>query len=135
MKKLSLIYAAGMYESRGEIGGLFLGSGDSLLLGKYRGTSESQLSKMVGPPRKVRYVVPVNLWLTGFFVVMAFAGRGKLSSVTGFLSTVYVLLFPGYIVAGLLHSFFIYSPKFLTWDQKFMCQRCGATIKETSHTV
>jgi len=76
LKKLSLIHAAGVYESRGRIVGL-TGSGDGVLLGKYRGASQSRLSKLTSPPRKAPYVSPFVLWLLGFFVVMAFAGRGK----------------------------------------------------------
>src|SRR5260370_27525836 len=52
LKKMSLIYAAGVHESRGRILGFFVGSGDGLLFGRYRGTNQNRLSKMVGPPRK-----------------------------------------------------------------------------------
>ena len=133
LKKLSLIYVSGTYESKGRIGGLFLGSSDGLLLGKYKGTSQYLLSKMVRPPRKRSYIVPLIFWLIGFFVVMAFAGRGKLSWMIGFLSIGYVLLFPGYIVGALLYNFFVYPKKFRAWNEEFMCQRCGATIKGTSY--
>src|SRR5882672_9223427 len=122
LKKLSLIYAAGVYESRAGISGLFLGSSDSFLLGKYRATSQNQLSKIFRPPRKGPYIVPVIFWLIGLFVVMAFAGRGKLSWMMGFLSIGYVLLFPGYIVGALLYNFLVHPKKFRAWDQKFMCQ-------------
>jgi hypothetical protein len=30
---------------------------------------------MVGPPKKLPFAAPMILWLLGFFVVMAFAGR------------------------------------------------------------
>jgi hypothetical protein len=76
LKKISLIYAAGVYKSRGRIGGLLFGNGDAFFVGKYRGANQSLLSKMAAPPRKAPYIAPVALWLMGFFIVMAFAGRG-----------------------------------------------------------
>jgi hypothetical protein len=83
LKKASLIYAAGVYESRGRMGGLLFGNGDAFFVGKYRGANQSLLAKTVGLPRKVPYVAPVILWLMGFFIVMAFVGRGKPSWMMG----------------------------------------------------
>lgn len=94
LKKASLIYAAGAYESRGRIGGLLFGDGEAFFVGKYRRATRSLLSKMAGPPRKAPYVAPVVLWLMGIFIVMAFAGRGKLSWMMGALSMGYALLLP-----------------------------------------
>ena len=72
LKKASLLHAAGFYQSRGRIGGFFLGNRAGLPFGRYRGTSQSRLSAMAGPPGKLPYLTPVIIWLAGFFVVMAF---------------------------------------------------------------
>jgi hypothetical protein len=85
LKRVCLIHAAGLYESRGRIGALLFGNGDAFFVGKYRGANQSLLSKMLVPPRKTPYVAPVILWVMGFFIVMAFAGRGKLSWMMGVL--------------------------------------------------
>jgi len=77
LKQLSLIYPAGVDESRGQIGGLFLGSADGLLLAKYRGTSQSKLSKMAGSPQKAPYVAPAILWLVGLFCCDGLRGPQK----------------------------------------------------------
>jgi hypothetical protein len=125
LKKLWVIYAAGLYDSRGRVSGLLLGSGDAVLLGKYRGTSQSRLAKLVSPPRKAPYVAPVILWLMGLFIVIAFAGRGKLSWMMGVLSAGYLFALPTYLLAALLYNFCLHSKKYKEWNGKFMCQRCG----------
>jgi hypothetical protein len=79
LKKLSLIYEAGTYESHGRLHGLFLGSIGGLWAGRYRGTNQSSLSKMVAPPMKLPYASPTILWVVAFFILMAPVGRGKLS--------------------------------------------------------
>jgi hypothetical protein len=56
-----LIHAAGLYESDGNLRGIFLGSSD-------------RLSTIVSPPSKLPFVTPIILWLAGFFPVMAFVG-------------------------------------------------------------
>ena len=87
--------------------GLLFGNGDAFFVGKYRGANQSLLSKMVAPPRKAPYVAPVVLWLIGFFIVMAFAGRGKLSWTMGALSVGYPFILPAYLLAALLYNFFV----------------------------
>lgn len=126
MKKVSLIYAAGAYQSRGRIGGLLFGNGDAFFVGKYRGANQSLLSKMVGPPRKAPYVAPVVLWLMGLFIVMAFAGRGKLSWMMGAVSVGYLFTLPVYLLAALLYNFFVRPKKYKDWNEEFICQRCSS---------
>jgi hypothetical protein len=70
LKKVSLIHAAGSHESRGRISGLLVGSSDGFLIGRYRGSSQNRLSTMLAPPTKAPYVLPVILWLVGFFIVI-----------------------------------------------------------------
>lgn len=121
LRKLSLIYAAGVYESRGRIG-LFLRGGDDLLFGKYSGTSQSRQSKLVGPPRKAPYTAPVILWLLCFFIVMAFAGRGKLSALMAIASVGYVFLLPALLIGTFIYNFFGYQKRYRNWDLRFLCQ-------------
>jgi hypothetical protein len=133
LKKLSLIYAAGVHESRGWLGGLFLGIGDGLFWGRYKGRNQSLLSASVAPPKKAPYVAPVVLWLFGFFIVMAFGGRGKLSWIEGALSIFYVLLLPTYLIGSLLYNFAVRPKKVRAWEEKYMCQSCGAMIEQTNN--
>jgi hypothetical protein len=98
---------------------------DGALFGQYRGTSQSRLSRMLNPPRKLPYVAPTILWLIGFFMLMSFDGRGKLSWVMGMLSVVYLFLLPVYLLASLFYNFFVRPAKHRRWKEKFMCQRCG----------
>jgi len=129
LKKASLIYAAGVYESRGRIGGLLFGNGDAFFVGKYRGANQSLMSKMLGPPKKAPYLAPVILWVMGFFIVIAFAGRGKLSWMMGALSVGYLLILPAYLLAALLYNFFVRPNKYKDWNEEFICQRCGFHLR------
>ena len=127
LTKLSLVYAAGVYESCGRIGGLLLGSGDGHLLGKYKSASQSRLSKMASPPGKAPYIAPIISWLLGFFIVMAFAVCEKLSWIMGALSVGYLLILPAYLLAALIYNLFLRPKKCKDWNEEFICQGCGIT--------
>jgi hypothetical protein len=128
LKKLSLIYAAGASESRGRILGFFVGSGNGLLFGKYTGTSQSRLSKTAAPPGKLPFATPTILWLLGFFVVMAFAGRGRLSTLMAIVSAFYLFLLPAYVIGALFYNFLVRPKKHKAWEKEFLCQRCGTVV-------
>jgi hypothetical protein len=55
LKRVSLIHAAGVYESRGRFRGLLFGGTDGALFGRYRGTSQSRLSALSNPPARAPY--------------------------------------------------------------------------------
>jgi len=61
----------------------------------------------------------------GIFIVMAFAGRGKLSWMMGALSMGYALLLPVYLLVVLFYNLFLRPKKKTEWEGKFLCQRCG----------
>ena len=128
VKRVSLIHAAGLYESRGRVRGWFGGAIDGILLGSYKGTNQSRLSKMIRPPGKFPHASPAILWLVGFFPLMAFVGRGKLSFAMGLVSVAYVLLLPALIVSAFVYNLLVYPQKFRAWEAASMCQRCGAFI-------
>jgi hypothetical protein len=128
LSNASLVYAAGLHESSGRAVGWILGSADGWWIGRYRGTSQSRLSKMVGPPIRLPYVSPVILWLVGFFVVMSLAGRGKLSWMMGFLCVAYILLLPAYLLGTTFYNLFVRPKKYRNWESTFLCLRCGALI-------
>jgi hypothetical protein len=125
---VSLIHAAGVYESRGRVRGWFAGAIDGMLFGSYKGTNQSRLSMMVRPPTKFPYAVPAILWLVGFFPLVAFVGRVKLSFAMGLVSVAYLLLLPTLVVSAFVYNSFVYPQKYRAWEGMFMCQRCGAFI-------
>lgn len=129
LKKVSLIHEAGVYESRGSLRGTILGTTDGLLFGRFRGKSQSLLSKRIDPPKKMPYAAPAILWLLGFFVLMAFDGRGKLSGLMGMISAGYILATPVYFLVALFHNLFVRPKKHRDWERKFMCRGCGALVE------
>jgi hypothetical protein len=137
LKKVSLIYAAGVYESRGRMGGLLFGGGDGFFFGKFGRTSQNRLSAMLRPPRKAPYSTPMILWVTGFFFGLAFAGREKLSWTMGALSVGYLLLLPAYLFAAVIYNYLVRPKKYKDWKQDLTCRRCGARsrIRQEENTV
>lgn len=135
LKKVSLIHAAGIVESRSRFCGMFLGSGDGFLFGAHRGKCQSRLSAMIGPPKKLPHAAPAILWLLGLFILMAFDGRGKLSWLTGMISAVYILAIPAYFLVALFHNLFIRPKKHKDWESKSMYQRCGALVEALTVTT
>jgi hypothetical protein len=126
-KRVSLIHAAGVYESRGRFQGLEIGNG--FLFGRYRGKSQSRLSSAVNPPRRFPYAAPIILWLVGFFPTMAFVGRAKLSFLTSLIPVAYVLALPVYLLVALSYNWLVRPKNYKNWERMFMCQRCGALIE------
>lgn len=135
LKQVPLIYAAGIVESRSRFCGIFLGSGDGFLFGAHRGKSQSRLSEMIGPPKKLPYAGPAILWLLGLFMLMAFDGRGKLSWLMGMISAVYILAIPAYFLVALFHNLLVRPKKHEDWERKSMCQRCWALIEPPTVTT
>jgi uncharacterized membrane protein YfcA len=86
----------------------------------------------LNPPRKWPYGAPAILWLLGFFILMAFAGREKLSWMMGAVSAGYLLLLPAYFLAALLYNFFLRPRKKRDWEARFMCQKCGFVLNVNS---
>ena len=132
LKRVSLIHAAGVYESRGRFCGLLFGATDGALFGRYRGTSQSWLSALSNPPGKAPYVGPIILWLIGFFILMSFDAREKLSWEMAALSLAYLLALPAYLLGSLCYNFAVRPRKLKNWERKFMCQCCGAIIEDES---
>ena len=129
-----MVYSGGVYESRGRILGFLAGSSAGLLFGKYRGTSQSRLSKATSPPRKLPYAAPIVLWLVVFFPTMAFVSRARLSMVTGSISVAYILALPVYLLVAVLYNGLVRPKKHKNWEGKFMCQRCGAPFEAHPET-
>jgi hypothetical protein len=132
LKRVSLIHAAAVYQSRGRFRGFLFGGTDGALFGRYRGVTQSGLSALANPPRKAPYVGPIILWLIGFFILMSFDAQGKLSWEMAVLSVMYILALPVYLLGSLVYNFVFRPKKLKNWERKFMCQRCGAIIEDES---
>jgi hypothetical protein len=125
LHRVSLLYAAGLYQSRGSLIGHFLRTGNGILLGRLSANTQTLLSKKLAPPRKAPYLAPAVPWLLGFFVVMAFAGRGKLSPAMTAISFAYLVALPIWLVLAFFHNLLLHPRKFAKWRREFQCQQCG----------
>ena len=129
LKRIFLVYAAGVHDTRGRFIASLPGSASGLFFGRYRGASQSRLSKIVAPPVRAPYFLPIVLWLFGFFVVIAFGSLGKLSSLMALISVGYNLLLPVYLIAALFYNWFVRPTKYRNWENTFLCQRCATRIE------
>jgi len=102
LKKVSLIYAAGTYQSRGGFLGCLIGSG--LLFGRYRETSQSRLAASLRPPRKAPCVSPIIFWLVGCFPVLSLIANEIRAPLKGTVAIAYFLLLPVCCLAALFYN-------------------------------
>jgi hypothetical protein len=125
LKRVSLIHAAGVYESRGRFRGLLFGGTDGALFGRYRGTSQSRLSALSNPPARAPYRWTDHFMANRILHPDVFRWTRKLSWEMAVLSVAYLFLLPAYLLASLFYNFFVRPAKHRRWKEKFMCQRCG----------
>ncbi|HEV2297655.1 MAG TPA: helix-turn-helix transcriptional regulator [Candidatus Acidoferrales bacterium] len=142
LKKVSLAYQEGLYrvDTRTRLSGVLIGSGGpDMVVGRARtiGFRQTELSKVLSPPRKWSYLKLV-LW-SGIFslaALVAYVNHVMASPppVSVFPVKIYALVFAG-VLALLLrlfwrHNHFTYRREFARWSGSFVCQRCG-NISET----
>jgi hypothetical protein len=84
---------------------------------------------MAAPPRNMPFIEPIVLWLLGFFTLMAFDARGKLSWIMGALSVAYNFLLPACLLGALFYNLCIRPKKYRDWEDRFICHRCGAIVE------
>jgi hypothetical protein len=83
---------------------------------------------MLNPPKKALYLAPMLLWLIGFFVVMAFVGKEKLSSMMALLAVGYILFLLAYFSGALYYNLLLRPQKVKAWEGKFICNHCGTVV-------
>jgi hypothetical protein len=124
IQKLSLVYEGGLSHAQGKETGVGLGlgvGGGGVGIGssKYKGTSQSLLSKNAAPPVKRKLLKVGFFYVLGAWLVYQFA--------PGNLGIVLLL-----IAGGGLHGFrnWRYNQNtfpglFRKWDSSFLCLKCG----------
>ena len=128
-----MVYAAGTYEFRARFCALLFGGAGTVQFGIYTAKRQSRLSQSVAPPRKLPFLRPICLWIMGFFMLMSFLGRGRLSSMMGILAGFYLLLLPSYLLGSLFYNVFVRPWKYRRWERRWLCLRCGAVVDDASH--
>jgi len=124
IQKLSLVYKGGLSHAQGKETGVGLGvgvGGGGVGIGssKYKGTSQSLLSKNAAPPVKRKLLKVGFFYVLGAWLVYQFA--------PGNLGIVLLL-----IAAGGFHVFWnwrynknTFPGLFRKWDSSFLCLKCG----------
>jgi hypothetical protein len=138
LKKVSLAYREGLFESKGHgrlLGLVFGSGGPGFVLGRTtaKGTHQSELSGLLRPPEKWSYLRLIARFcvaaFTGFiaYVIFVIVSTPPVSSLP---IKLLVFLAPIAFCALMLltwrHNNLVYSAEFTRWDRSFICQRCGA---------
>jgi hypothetical protein len=137
LKKVSLAYQGGLHrvKTRTRLVGLVFGDGGADLVGGRAatgGVQQTELSKVLSPPRKWSYVrlifgsLVVTLAALFAYVVFVASSAPPVSTLP---MKMYVLLAPvGFLVLVFLfwrHNHVRFPQEYAQWNRSFMCQRCG----------
>src|SRR5260370_10319238 len=111
VRKLSLIYAWGTFEPKGQMHGSSYGGRSGFYFGRFQKQTQTRLSAAASPPRKGRSIPLAVLWLIGFFIVIASAGRRRISTTMALFSVSYVLLLPGLVIGMFVYHLAVSPPQ------------------------
>lgn len=146
LKKVSLAYQEGLQRvsTRTRLRGVVVGSdGPDVVVGRAttKGTQQTEISKVLTPPKKWSYSKlfgwSVLLFLSvGWIVFYVNTITTSASSVSSVPLTIYVLFSAAIVVAVFLayckHNHSTYPRQYERWDRSFLCQRCG-TVSHRNH--
>lgn len=127
LKKLSLIYMAGTYDSSGVSRGVVLsGSGLGVFRGRRRSKHESKLSKLAAPPKKWLLLKPLLYGIAGVLVfpLVRVSRHAWDALFLGYCAAVIL-----YLAGAFFYNVFRYPKALREWESLFMCQRCGQIIQ------
>ena len=135
---LSVVYAAGLSQMRTRTRGRGFAFGEAAgaltFTARSRGTCQTRLSKLAGPPRKLRYRYVILWWILGLGILYWLFGYlvwlHQLSPVRA------VAAFPEFSHAYLGLALFllavfcwynrqVHPQRCRRWERSFMCGRCG----------
>jgi|SRR5579864_9195099 len=127
LKKLSLIYMAGTYATKGRSRGIvFSGEGVGAYTARYRSTHESKLSRLAAPPKRMPVIKPLVYGVVGVFC-LPFVRLSR--QAWNALFIVYCALVLLYLAWAVFSNLFRYPKALQQWESLFMCQRCGTVIE------
>ena len=144
LKKISLAYREGLQRvsTRTRIRGVMVGSdGPDVVVGRAttKGTQQTEISKVLTPPKKWSYLKlfgwSVLVFLSvGWIVFYVNTITRNASSISSVPLTIYVLFSAAVCAAVFLvywrHNHSTYPRQYEQWDQSFLCQRCGAVSEQ-----
>jgi hypothetical protein len=133
-QKMSLVYEAGISTLDGRatstgIGLAYGGLGAGVSRSKVKGIQQTALSKKAEPPLKRRLVRNTILYFVGFSFIPALVismfqiNNQALQTVVG---VGYLAFAAFHVYNNYLYNKTVYPPLYKTWDQQYMCLKCGA---------
>ena len=145
LKKVSLAYQEGLsrLNARTRIRGVVVGGdGPDLVVGRAttKGTQQTEISKVLTPPKKWSYGKFLGwslvLFLSvGWIVFYVNTITRNSSSVSSVPLTIYIVLSGAVFVAFFFlhwkHNHSSYPQRYAKWDRSFICERCGAISQQT----
>lgn len=143
LKRVSLAYQEGFSQvnTRSRLRAIAVGSdGPDVILGRATntGTAQTELSKVLSPPKRWSYRTLLRCWVFGLvvgtWVVIALDwSMTDSKTVISLPVLVFAALYLGVLVllgfAFWQHNHSVFSKKHARWNRSFLCNRCG-TVSE-----
>ena len=136
---LSVVYAAGLSDMRMRTRGRGFAFGEAAgalsFTARSRGTCQTRLSKLAGPPRKLRYRHVFLWWILGLVILYWLFGYlvwlhqlSAARAVTAFPAFSHAYSGLALLVLAVLWGYnrHLRPQRYRRWERSFMCGRCGS---------
>lgn len=144
LKRISLVYQEGFsrIHTRSRLRAIAVGSdGPDIIFGRAtnRGTAQTELSKVLSPPRKRSYRQLLRYWcfalVVGSWVVMALdASMTNTRSAISLPLLAFVAFSLGVLVllgfSFWRHNHSVFPLEYSRWNKHFVCNRCGEVSEQ-----
>jgi hypothetical protein len=144
LKKVSLAYQEGLQRvsTCTRLRGVVVGSdGPDVVVGRAttKGIQQTEISKMLSPPKKWSYLKLLGWSLlvflsVGWIVFYMNAIAMNSTSVSSVPLTIYVVIYAGVFAAIVVlfskHNHSTFPRQFAQWDRSFVCKRCGIVSQQ-----
>ncbi len=91
--------------------------------GKTKGVSQTELSKLTAPPRKIRYTTWIILWIVLWFVISLIL-PASISNIAFIVFTIAYFYFVMY-KRMYYYNHEVYPKRMEEWHHSWICFRCG----------
>ncbi|MBU2719354.1 hypothetical protein HF563_08200 [Acidithiobacillus ferridurans] len=107
-------------------GGIGLGIGG----GKTKGTAQTQASQRAAPPPKKKLIKPL-LIIFAIVIVLSFPFSGN-KVIQDVITLSWIAASAGWIAWAFYFNIKLWPPLKRTWDQSFICNRCGNVFQPSA---
>jgi hypothetical protein len=128
-----MTYEAGLSSVKSRTSGVGVGIGRGAIGlggGKTKGTTQTQASQRAAPPPKKKLVKPLFIiFVITMVLSFLFLSNKAMQDV---ITIAWIVASAGWIAWTLYFNIKLWPPLKRTWDQSFMCNRCGNVFQPSA---